>query len=132
MKEEDGIVMSVPARSLDMVLFFSDKGKVYSEKAYQIPDAGRISKGLPIVNLLALGDRETITAAVAVPGFSQAGFCTMLTRKGRIKRVNLAEFESVRPSGLIAINLDPDDALGWVRLTRGQDDLLIVTGQALR
>jgi DNA gyrase subunit A len=134
MKEEDEIVMTIPARALYTILFFTDQGKVYSEKAYQIPDAGRTSKGVPIVNLLALGPGETVTAAVAVPEFAAAGYCTMVTRKGRIKRVVLSEFASVRPSGLIAINLDVDDSLGWVRLTRGSDDIIIVTegGQALR
>ncbi len=133
-REEDEIIMTVPARSLNTILFFSDKGKVYSEKAYQIPDAGRTAKGVPIVNVLALGPGETITAAVAVPAFEKADFCTMVTRDGRIKRVDLSEFESVRPSGLIAMNLSDDDALGWVRLTHGQDDIIIITegGQALR
>jgi DNA gyrase subunit A len=133
-READEVIITVPARSLYTVLFFSDKGKVYSEKAYQIPDAGRTAKGVPIVNVLALGRGETITAAVAVPSFEIAEFCTMMTRNGRIKRVDLSEFASVRPSGLIAMNLSQDDALGWVRLTKGDDDIIIVTegGQALR
>jgi DNA gyrase subunit A len=133
-KDEDEVLMLLPARTLHTILFFSDKGKVYSEKAYQIPDADRTGKGIPIVNVLALNADETITAAVSVPDFSKAEYCTMATRKGRIKRVELSEFASVRPSGLIAINLDADDQLGWVRLTRGADDILLITerGQALR
>jgi DNA gyrase subunit A len=133
-KDEDEIVMSIPARALHTILFFTDKGKVYSEKAYQIPDAVRTSKGVPIVNVLALGIGETVTAAVAVPAFESVDYCTLMTRKGRIKRVDLSEFASVRPSGLIAMNLDEDDSLGWVRLTHGSDDIIIVTeeGQALR
>jgi DNA gyrase subunit A len=133
-KDEDEVLMMLPARTLHTILFFSDKGKVYSEKAYQIPDADRTGRGIPIVNVLALDADETITAAVSVPDFSRAGFFTMATRKGRIKRVELSEFASVRPSGLIAINLDDDDQLGWVRLTSGKDDILLVTerGQALR
>ena len=133
-REEDEVVMMLPARSLHTVLFFTDKGKVYSEKAYQIPDAGRTAKGIPIVNILAIGPTETVTAAVAVPDFDEANFCTLLTRNGRIKRVDLSQFESVRPSGLIAINLSEDDELRWVRLTNGEQDLIIITeqGQALR
>jgi DNA gyrase subunit A len=133
-KEEDEVLMLIPARTLDTVLFFSNKGKVYSEKAYQIPDADRTGKGIPIVNVLALGFNETITAAVAVPDFEKAEYLTMTTRNGRIKRVALSEFASVRPSGLIAINLETDDQLGWVRLTNGTDDIILVTerGQALR
>ena len=95
--------MLFPARSLDTVLFFSDRGKVYSEKAYQIPDADRTDRGIPMVNILAVEADETITAAVAVPDFAAANFCTMVTRKGKIKRVALSEFAAVRPSGLIAI-----------------------------
>jgi DNA gyrase subunit A len=133
-KDEDEVLMMLPARTLHTILFFSDKGKVYSEKAYQIPDADRTGRGIPIVNVLALDAVETITAAVSVPDFGKAGYFTMATRKGRIKRVELREFASVRPSGLIAINLDDDDQLGWVRLTSGSDDILMITerGQALR
>ena len=131
---EDEVDMLFPARSLDTVLFFSDRGKVYSEKAYQIPDAGRTARGIPMVNILALQPGEVITAAVPVPDFEAANFCTMATRNGKIKRVALSEFAAVRPSGLIAIGLARGDVLGWVRLTSGKDDIILVTeaGQALR
>jgi len=134
MKEEDEVVMLMPARSLDSMLFFSDKGKVYSEKVYQIPDADRAAKGIPLVNILALGANERVTAAIAVSDFSAHGFCVMATARGRIKRVDLGEFASVRPSGLIAISLDEGDTLGWARLTSGQDEVILITegGQALR
>jgi DNA gyrase subunit A len=133
-KEEDEVLMLLPARTLNTVLFFSDKGKVYSEKAYQIPDAGRTGSGIPLVNVLAMEPGEAITAAVSVPALDESGFCTMATMKGRIKRVSLSEFAAVRPSGLIAITLEDGDELGWVRLTSGQDDIIMVTagGQALR
>ncbi len=133
-KDEDEVVMLIPSRSLDTILFFSDRGKVYSEKAYQMPDASRTARGIPMVNVLALEPGETITAAVAVPDFGAAEYCTMATRKGRVKRVELSNFASVRPSGLIAITLDDGDELGWVRLTNGNDDIVLVTehGQALR
>ena len=134
MKEEDEILILLPANTLNTVLFFSNKGKVYSVKAYQIPEADRTGKGVPVVNILSLGPSETITAALAVPKFDQANFCIMATRYGRIKRLALSELESVRPSGLIAINLDDKDELGWARLTHGNDDIILVTeqGQALR
>ncbi|MGD9093311.1 MAG: DNA gyrase subunit A [Anaerolineales bacterium] len=133
-KDEDEVVMLVPARTLDTILFFTDRGKVYSEKAYQIPDADRTGRGIPIVNVLALNAGETVTAVVPVPDFGTAEYCMMTTRKGRAKRVVLSDFASVRPSGLIAITLDEGDELGWVRLTRGDDELILVTrgGQALR
>ncbi len=131
---EDEVDMLLPAGSLDTVLFFSDKGKVYSEKAYQIPDADRTARGIPMANILALQVGEVITAAVPVPDFVAANFCTMATRRGKIKRVALSEFAAVRPSGLIAISLKKGDTLGWVRLTSGKDEIILVTtsGKALR
>jgi DNA gyrase subunit A len=134
MRGEDEVMMLFPARSLDTILFFSDRGKVYSEKAYQIPDAGRTARGIPMVNILALSPEELVTAAVTVPDFSAANYCTMATRNGKIKRVELSNFASVRPSGLIAIGLEEGDVLGWVRLTSGDDEIILVTeqGQALR
>ncbi len=86
-KDEDEILILFPARTLDTILFFSDRGKVYSEKAYQIPDASRTAKGISIVNVLALDARERITAAVTVPDFAAAEYCTLATRGGRVKRL---------------------------------------------
>lgn len=133
-KDEDEVVMLIPARTLETILFFSDRGKVYSERVYRIPSGGRTAKGVPMVNVLAIGAYETITAAVRVKDFKAAEYCIMATQKGRTKRVAMSEFESVRPSGLIAMNLDDDDRLGWVRLTTGKDHVILVTelGQALR
>ncbi len=133
-KEEDEVLMMLHARTLDTILFFSSRGKVYSEKVYQIPDANRTDRGIPIVNLLPLENGEKITAAVPVPDFEAAAYCTMATVHGRIKRVALSEFANVRNSGLISINLDNKDELGWVRLTTGKDEIILVTtrGQALR
>ena len=133
-REEDEIEFLIPARTLHTVLFFSDRGKVYSEKVYQIPDANRTDRGIPIVNVLSLDTGERITEAVSVPGFEEGSYFTMATLAGRVKRVALADFSSVRPSGLIAISLDEGDELGWVRLTSGKDEIIMVTraGQALR
>ena len=133
-KEEDEIVALIPALSLDTMLFFSDKGKVYSEKVYQIPDADRAAKGIPLVNVLSLAADERVTAAIAVSNFSAHGFCVLATARGKVKRVDLEEFASVRPSGLIAMTLEEGDQLGWARLTSGKDEVIFVTqlGQALR
>jgi len=128
------VMVLVPARTLDTLLFFSDRGKVYSEKVYQLPDADRAGKGIPVVNVLALEPGETVTAMLPVPHFAAAEYCIMATTKGRVKRMALNEFAAVRPSGLIAITLDDGDELGWVRLTHGDDEVILVTeqGQALR
>src|SRR5271157_2368151 len=133
-KEEDEVVMLIPARSLDSMLFFSDKGKVYSEKVYQIPDADRAAKGIPLVNVLSLDADERVTAAIAVSDFSAHGYCVLATARGKVKRVNMEEFDSVRPSGLIAMNLEDGDTLGWARPTSGKDEVIFVTeqGRALR
>lgn len=133
-KDEDEVVMLIPARSLDTMLFFSDKGKVYSEKVYQIPDSDRATKGIPLVNVLSLDPNEKVTAAMAVGNFSSHNYCILMTGRGKIKRVSMKEFASVRPSGLIAMSLEEGDQLGWARLTSGKDEIIIVTenGQALR
>ena len=133
-KEEDEILTLIPARSLDTMLFFSDKGKVYSEKVYQIPDADRAAKGIPLVNVLSLDAGETITAAVSVPNFESVEYITLATRNGRIKRMALSELAAVRPSGIFAIGLDEGDELYWARLTHGDNEIILVTekGKALR
>jgi DNA gyrase subunit A len=133
-KEEDEVLFMFPARTLQTVLFFSSKGKVYSEKVYQIPDADRTGKGISIYNVLSLEPNEKITAAISVADFGSHGFCVLATTFGRIKRVDLEEFAAVRPSGLIAMALDSGDELGWAHLTTGQDEIMLIThnGQALR
>ncbi len=134
MREEDEVLMLIAARTLHTLLFFTDKGKIYSEKVYQIPDAGRSDKGIPIVNVLSMDPGERVTAALSVPNFEEGQFLSMATINGKIKRVALSEFSAVRPSGMIAMNLENGDQLGWVRLTDGKSELILVTsqGQALR
>jgi DNA gyrase subunit A len=134
LREEDVVQYIFLARSLDTILFFSDKGKVYSEKCYQIPEADRADRGISLANIINIPQGENVTAVLPVRDFADADFCTMVTRNGRIKRIALSEFASVRPSGIIATNLDDGDTLGWVRLTTGKDEIIIVTemGQALR
>jgi DNA gyrase subunit A len=134
MREEDEILFFLRCNTLGTLLFFTDKGKVYSERVFELPEESRQGRGIPLVNLINLGPEENVTAVVAVPNFSAAKYCTMATRYGRVKRIALSEFESVRPSGLIAIRLAPEDQLGWVCLTNGKDDLILVTqgGKSLR
>ena len=134
LRGEDEVLFMLPARSLDTILFFSDKGKVYSERVYQIPDAGRADKGLPLTNILSIEAGEQITATLPVSSFGDSTFCVMATRSGRIKRVAMSEFAAVRPSGLIATSLDEGDVLGWAMATDGKREIILVTrgGQALR
>jgi len=137
-REEDAVLHFFPAHTLDSILFFSDKGKVYQKRAYEVPGAGRTAEGDLLVGLISLDADEHITSAVAVSDFEEKGYLTMVTRQGRVKRTVLSEFENVRPSGLIAIRLQEGpsgrDELGWVRRTRGGQELILVTelGRALR
>lgn len=133
-REEDEVVTLLPARTLDTLLFFTDKGKVYSEKVYQIPDADRNGRGIALVNVLALDSGERVTAAMAVSDFSAARYCLLVTRRGRIKRISLSEFATVRSSGMIAMTLEDGDYLGWARLSQGENEIILVTeqGKALR
>ncbi|MBK8904283.1 MAG: DNA gyrase subunit A [Anaerolineaceae bacterium] len=128
-REEDQLEHLFAAGSLNTILFFSDRGKVYAEKAYNIPELDRTAKGTSLMNILPLMPEESITAALPVHSFEDAEYLTMITRKGKIKRVEVNVFENVRPSGLIALNLEDDDSLGWVKLTEGEQDLIIVSEQ---
>jgi DNA gyrase subunit A len=134
MRDEDEVKFFLRCHTLSTLLFFSDKGKVYSEKVWQLPEESRTGRGMSIINIINIEPDEKITAIVPVVDFADAKFCTMATVKGRVKRIDIAEFASVRPSGLIAITLEEDDHLGWVSLTGGEDEVMLVTrnGQALR
>jgi DNA gyrase subunit A len=120
--------------TLDSILLFSNQGRVFHKKAHEFPDASRTSGGLPMSNLIPLDHNERITAAVSVPDFERADYILLATQGGRIKRVDLSAFDSVRPSGLIAISLNAGDALRWAKLTHGNQQVILVTekGQALR
>jgi len=151
-RDEDAILYLFSARTLDSILFFSNRGKVYQERVYQIPSTDRTARGVLLAGILALDADERITAAVAVPSSERSpepfvpgpkdqgpvegrdGYLMMVTRQGRAKRLQLSEFNNVRPSGLIAIRMEEGDELGWVSLTRSNQELIIVTrqGQALR
>jgi DNA gyrase subunit A len=133
-RDEDELEHLFAAGTLNSILYFSDRGKVYAEKAYHIPEYDRTAKGTSLMNVLPLMPDEKITVALPVRDFDEGEYLTMVTRKGRIKRVQLSSFRNVRPSGLIALSLDGDDELGWVKMTRGKEDLIIVSarGQAIR
>jgi DNA gyrase subunit A len=133
-RDEDVVVNLFSAVTLDHILFFSNRGKVYSLPAYQLPQADRTGKGVPMASVLPLEPLERITATVVVKDFEQEGYFFLSTRLGRVKRVEFSEFAAVRPSGLIAMGLDEGDELGWVRHTSGLDEIIMVTrlGQSIR
>lgn len=134
-RDEDVVEHLFSAGSLDHLLFFTTQGRVYSLRTYQLPEYDRAGKGVLIESVLPLDLLERVTAAVAVPSFADVdGYFIMCTVQGRIKRVALDEFANVRPSGLIAMTLDSGDTLGWVRQTKGDDDIILVShqGQGIR
>ncbi|MBN1811721.1 MAG: DNA gyrase subunit A [Anaerolineae bacterium] len=133
-REEDAITRMFSVRTLDTILFFSDRGKVYPEKVYQIPKMDRTSKGVLLSSILSLATGEWITSAVAISDFEQKGSLVMFTHQGKVKRIALSELSAARRSGLIAIRLSRGDRLGWVNLMSGDEDVIVVTqqGQALR
>ena len=128
-REEDELEHLFTAGTHNTILYFSDKGKVYADKTYQIPELDRTAKGTSLMNILPLLPDEKITAALPVPSFDDAEYLIMITRKGRIKRTELSAFANVRPSGLIALTLDEDDSLGWVKMTEGEQDVILVSEQ---
>lgn len=157
-KEEDMVEHLITANTHSDLLFFTDSGKVYQVKAYEIPEGSRVAKGKAIHNFLSLGQEETITSILAAPKkkksvksphlsagglerwgdkeneSSKNGYLVMVTKNGIIKKVDGLSFDNVRRSGLIAIKLKKNDLLRWVKLTGGQSEIILVTksGQSIR
>ncbi len=133
-KEDDFVEDVIVVNSHSTLLFFTNKGRVYAKKAYRIPEAGRTAKGTNLVNIIELGEGEKVTAIISINEFSEGGYLTMVTKMGVIKRTLLSQFEYQRRGGKIAINLDEDDELIFVRHTTGEESLIIATreGNAVR
>ncbi|MCC6167705.1 MAG: DNA gyrase subunit A [Caldilineaceae bacterium] len=133
-RQEDEVINLLFARTLDYILFFTDKGRVYSSRVYELPEGSRTARGAHIANLLSLQPDERVTTMLVVPDFDDAEYVTLITRKARIKRMELNVFSNVRSSGLIAMSLDADDSLDWARMTNGEQEFMVVTrhGKALR
>ena len=129
-REEDFAKDIFTASTHDTILFFSDRGKVYKLKGYQIPETGRSAKGMNIVNLLELENGEKITAMFPIQEFADDKFLFFVTRQGIAKRIVLSDLQNIRRAGLRALNLNEDDALVDVRLTDGEQNILIATHEA--
>ncbi len=129
MREEDDVQHIISCNTMDTLLFFTNQGRCYSLKAHEVPDASRTAKGTPIVNLLTLQPDEVVTMPMAVKDFSGASYLVLATRKGKIKRTHLSQFAQVRSNGLIALGIEPGDELAWVRMSKGDQDIIIVTEQ---
>ena len=130
-REEDFVKQIFTASTHDIILFFSNKGKLYRLKGYEVPEAGRTAKGTAIVNLLSLDPGEKISAVIPINNFSEGKYLLMGTKNGLIKKTALTEYNSARKTGLLAITLKDDDELIDVRLTDGEDNVVMVTKKGM-
>lgn len=133
-KETDGIANIRYAQTHDNILFFTNKGKVYQLKAYEINESSRTSKGTAVVNLLNIEAGEKVQSFIIHGKNTKTGYIFLTTRNGTVKKTDLKEFDNIRRSGMIAIKLDAKDELVWSNITDGQNDILLITkaGKAIR
>src|SRR5579875_317553 len=133
-RDDDTVRHLVVAHTHDSLLFFTDRGRVFQLRVHELPEVSRTAKGEHIINLISIEQSERVTAVVYVPKGVNRDFMIVATRKGEVKKTAMEEFEVVRRSGLIAMNLEPDDELIGARLAHADDDVLLVTayGQAIR
>jgi DNA gyrase subunit A len=134
MREQDDIHMLLSAQTHDSLLVFTNRGRVFQVKVHEIPDASRTAKGLPIVNLLAMQPDETVATLLPIREYSPSSYLFFTTRQGQVKRCSLDLFKSINSAGKIAIGLEAGDELVWVRLTNGNNEIVLVTqkGKAIR
>ncbi len=133
-KEEDSIVSIRYAEAHDNILFFTNRGKVYQLKAYDINESTRTSKGTAIVNLLNIEQEEKVESFINYGKTDKGEYIFLTTRKGTVKKSKISEFENIRRNGIVAIKLDKGDELAWSKLTNGQNDIILATrnGKAIR
>ncbi len=130
-KDEDFVEDVIISHSHEYLLFFSNLGRMYFKKCYEVPEASRTAKGTNLVNVLSLAENEKITAIIPVAGFDDDKYIVLLTRLGVIKRVKLTDYRTRRTTGLYAINLDEGDNLLYVMLTDGNDDIICATRKGM-
>ena len=130
-KEDDFVKQIFTASTHDTILFFSNKGKLYRLRGYEIPESGRTAKGTAIVNLLSLDAGEKISTIIPIQNFAEGKYLLFATRNGLIKKTALTEYNSARKTGLLAITLKDEDELIDVRLTDGEDNVVLVTKQGM-
>jgi DNA gyrase subunit A len=133
-KDEDSIADIKYAQTHDSLLFFTNRGKVYQTRAYEIAESSRTSKGTAIVNLLNIEADEKVESFVAYRKDDKSTFVFLTTRNGTVKKSKLSEFENIRKNGILAIKLEKNDDLVWSKLTASEDDILLVTrnGKSIR
>ncbi len=125
--DEDYIEHSTTASTHSDMLFFTNRGRVFRLRTHEIPDVKRQAKGIPVINLIEIDQREKVTALISMDSFGDDAYLVMVTKLGQVKKTPVAAYSAVRRNGLIAINLQDNDELNWVRRSSGGDELLIVT-----
>ena len=130
-REEDFVKQIFTASTHDTILFFTNKGKLYKLRGYEIPEAGRTAKGTAIVNLLSLDPGEKVSAVIPIQNFAEGKYLLMATKNGLIKKTALKEYDTARKTGLQGITLKDEDELIGVRLTDGEDNVVLVTKNGL-
>jgi DNA gyrase subunit A len=131
MRDEDGLQHILSANSHDSLLIFTNRGRVYQIKVYELPDGSRTAKGLPIVNVINMQPDEKVATLLKVRHHDPGHYLFFTTRQGRVKRTSLDQFRQVRSNGLLAVNLDDNDELAWVKITNGECDVIMVTQKGM-
>ncbi len=133
-RDADAVAHLFVTNTHDNILFFTNRGRAFQLKVYELPEAGRTARGVPVANIIAAEPGERVTAALTFEKGQSDGYIVMATTRGTIKRTSLYDFRNVRRSGLIAIGLNDDDELAWVQLSTGNEDIMLVTsdGRAIR
>ncbi len=130
-KEEDDLQHFFTANMHDRLLVFTNRGQVYSVEVLDLPEGGRTARGMAIVNILPIGQNETVTTVIPVSEFSEDSYLIMLTHQAFVKKVQMSDLANIRRSGIIAITLNEGDELGWVRPSAGKSDVMIGTGDGM-
>jgi len=133
-KDEDFVTQLMTASTHDYLLFFSDRGRVFRKKVYEVPQAGRAARGKALVNLLPVEKDEKISTTLAIREFDDEHYIVMATRQGLVKKTRLSDYGNIRSNGIIAIRLDDDDDLIAVRVTNGEQEIMLASsgGKAIR
>ncbi len=131
MKQDDEPAQLFQVNTHNFILFFTDRGKCYKLRAYDIPESGRYARGMPVINYIAIDGDERVTATVRVKDIKGEGYLVMVTRLGEIKRTALDKFQNIRSNGLIAFDIEEGDELGWVLQSSGDQDVMLVTRKGL-
>ncbi|MBX3096113.1 MAG: hypothetical protein KF812_04565, partial [Fimbriimonadaceae bacterium] len=130
-KQDDEPAHLFQVNTHHFVLFFTDRGRVFKLRAYDLPESGRYQRGMPVINYIAMDGNERVTATVSVKDIKAEGYLTMITRRGEIKRTAMEKFANIRSNGLIAFDIEEGDELGWVLVTKGDQDVILVTKKGL-